>query len=119
MIDPTLKLAMMYSEKPEKLDEALAFAQKGKRLDPDNPICLDVLGWVYICRGETDRGIPILEKASEQLPRDPMIHYHLGVGYYSADNLEAARRSLQIAVQSPRQFKGKEHAREILNKLSP
>jgi len=119
MIDPTLKLAMMYSEKAEKLDEALEFAKRGKILNPENPISLDVLGWVYICRGETDLGIPLLEKASEQLPRDPMIHYHLGIGHYKADNREAARRSLQIAVQSPRQFKEKKHAREILNKLSP
>ncbi len=119
MIDPSLKIAMIYSEKPEKLEEALEFAIKGKVLDPDNPISLDVLGWVYICRGEADMGIPLLEKASEQLPRDPMIHYHLGVGYYNANNLEAAKRSLQIAVQSSQQFKGKKHAREILNKLPP
>ena len=119
LIDPALKLAMMYSEKPEKLDEALEFAKKGENIAPDNPISLDVLGWVYICRGETGIGISFLEKASEQLPWDPMIHYHLGIGYYNAGNLEAARRSLQIAVQSPQQFNGKEHAREIFNNLSP
>jgi tetratricopeptide (TPR) repeat protein len=111
-------LAMVYAEKPDKLDEALKLALKAKELAPQNPVSLDVLGWVYVQKGDIKKGLEKLNAASKKLPNDPVIQYHLGVAHYKNNDVKAAQKALQAAVRISKNFKGAEHAQELLNKIS-
>jgi len=118
LVEVYQKIALMYAEKPQKLDEAMKFAAQAEKLAPEDPIALDTLGWVHVQRGEIKEAIEKLKKASEDLLRDPLIQYHLGVAYYKNNNLKEAEKLLQAAILSSKDFKGVEHAREILKKIS-
>lgn len=116
--DAYQRLALILSEKPKSLDEALKFAIKAEELAPKNPLSLDVVGWVYVQRGEIKKGIEKLKEASSLLSQDPIILYHLGVGYYKNNNPKEAKNALQAALNISKNFRGAEQAGEILKKLS-
>lgn len=79
---------------------------------------MDVLGWVYVKRGEVKKGIEKLKEASCILSQDPVILYHLGVAYYKDNNPNEAKNALQTALNISKNFRGADQAAEILKKLS-
>lgn len=111
------KLALMLCEEPGKLDEAMALATKAFTLTPEDPISLDVLGWVYLQKGDTDKAIEKLTEASKRLPQHPVILYHLGVAHYRSADREEAKRALKAAIGLSKDFRGAKHALELLKKL--
>ncbi len=110
-------LAILLAEKPEHGSEALQFAQKAVGLAPKNPESLDALGWVYIQQGQFKAGIEHVQKAQQLLPRDPLVMYHLGVGYYRDQQPEEARKWLQAAVALSKNFNGRTQAEELLGNI--
>jgi tetratricopeptide (TPR) repeat protein len=116
--DAYQRLSLIFSEQPRNHDEALKMAQKAIELAPESPFSLDSLGWVYVQRGETKKGIEKLRNASTLLPQDPIILYHLGVGYYKDNNPKEAKNALQAALNVSKNFRGADQATEILKKLS-
>lgn len=116
--DAYQRLALIFSEQPKNHDEALKMAQKAIELAPQSPFSLDSLGWVYVQRGETKKGIEKLREASTLLPQDPIILYHLGVGYYKYNNPKEAKNALQAALNISKNFRGADQATEILKKIS-
>ena len=115
--DAYQRLALIFSEKPKSLDEALKLAAKAEELAPKNPLSLDAVGWVYIQRGEVKKGIEKLKEALSILSQDPVILYHLGVGHYKNNNPNEAKKALQAALNISKNFRGADQAIEILKKL--
>ena len=113
-----IRLAMILSENEGKNDEALALAQKAQELAPNDPYALDVLGWVFVQRGEIEKAFSKLREASKSLPQDPVVKYHLGVAYYKHKNVKAATTALKEALRISNDFRGADDAKEILQKLS-
>jgi tetratricopeptide (TPR) repeat protein len=116
--DAYQRLALIFSEQPKNHDEALKMAQKAIELAPQSPFSLDSLGWVYVQRGDTKKGIEKLREALALLPQDPIILYHLGVGYYKDNNPKDAKNALQAALNISKNFRGADQATEILKKFS-
>jgi len=116
--DAYQRLALILAGQPKSHDEALKMAQKAIELAPQNPFSLDALGWVYVQRGELKKGIEKLKEASSLLPQDPVILYHLGVGYYKNNNPKDAKNALQSSLNISTSFRGADQAAEILKKLS-
>jgi tetratricopeptide (TPR) repeat protein len=85
--------------------------------DSENPAYLDTIGWVYYKTGEYDQAIAMLEKAVNTLPNEPLLHYHLGMAYFSSGNETAAHKNLEIAVNGDRNFRGKDEAKVTLDEL--
>jgi tetratricopeptide (TPR) repeat protein len=111
------RLAFVLSERPKESEEALKFATKAVELAPKDPLSLDALGWVYIQRGDVKKGIEKLEEASRLSSRDPVILYHLGVGYYKDGNAVEAKTVLEAALGISKDFRGADQATEILKKI--
>jgi tetratricopeptide (TPR) repeat protein len=57
------------------------------------------LGWIYYKKGDLDKALSFIEKASE-LVEDPVIYDHLGDIYYERSDKEKAvrfwRKSLEV-----------------------
>jgi tetratricopeptide (TPR) repeat protein len=100
----------------EDLDRAYELAKKAVQLKPEEATAIDTLGWVHYLRGETDMAIAELEKAFEQAPDSPAIHYHLGLSLAKANRLDEAREMLELAV-SKDDFDEREAAEKALQAL--
>lgn len=83
----------------------------------DEPAYLDTVGWVHYRRGEVDQAVSVLEQALQKVPSAPLIHYHLGMAYFTKGNVESAQQHLEKALETKAQFDGINDARATLNKL--
>ena len=103
-------LAYLYSERLGDNDKAYVIAEKGRQLQPSEPHTADTLGWILYKRGEYARALGLLDEAATALPAEPEVQFHLGMTHYMMGEEEPARLALQPAVESPRDFPGKEEA---------
>lgn len=110
-------LAWIYVAADRKLDEALQLAQTANQVLPDEPHINDTLGWIYCRKNLGSVAIPYLERSIKVDPTDPAVHYHLGVAYMQAGDPGRARKSLETALGSKREFLGIADARAALTKL--
>lgn len=83
----------------------------------DNAAYLDTLGWVRYKRGEYDSAIRAFEQAISQVPKEPILHYHLGMAYYNKGDTLQARKHLEQAVNTSGNYHGRDEARATLQKL--
>ncbi|MET0070416.1 MAG: tetratricopeptide repeat protein [Candidatus Thiodiazotropha sp.] len=98
-----------------ELDKALELVE-GFELS-ENPIILDTLGWVHVKRGEIDKALPILQRAARKGSGLPDIDYHLGFAYFQQGRMEDAKRHINTALESKKQFEGIEEAKALLNQI--
>jgi Flp pilus assembly protein TadD len=80
-------------------DLALSLAQAAVRGMPESPEAADTLGWAYYQKGSFSFAAEQLERAVRGMPKNATYHYHLGVVYSAADELEKARIHLQKALE--------------------
>jgi tetratricopeptide (TPR) repeat protein len=81
-----------------KSDEALAFAQKAKELEPGRPEVDDTLGWVLYQRAVYGEAVSHLEAASKK-SSDPAIQYHLGLAYVKSGKRDQGEQVLRNALK--------------------
>jgi tetratricopeptide (TPR) repeat protein len=83
-----------------RLDQAEQMIRTALKQEPDNGYYVDSLGWVYFKRGEYERAVIELEKASQLAQDDPVILEHLGDAYQSLkrfrEALAAYQRSMDL-----------------------
>jgi len=60
------------------LDSAQKLVKKALDLEPENPLYLDSMGWIYYLKGDYDRAFEYLKKAVEKEGDDPEILEHMG-----------------------------------------
>lgn len=70
-------LAYAYAEADEYLNEALKMAKEALKAEPENPVYLDTLGWVYFKRGVFDRSIELLQEALDRASEKSEVRSHL------------------------------------------
>ncbi|PYD75939.1 tetratricopeptide repeat protein [Novacetimonas pomaceti] len=75
------------------------YLRRALALSPDDGQIRDSVGWVMLRLGHVGEGLPLLERAAEQLPQDPAINYHLGVAYWVSGRQLEAVNSWQEASQ--------------------
>jgi len=112
------RVALLLSERPDQLDEALKYAEKAVSLEPNGPHTLDTLGWVYFQRGDVEQALPRLTDASRQLPQDPLVQFHLGMAYYKKKDFAEAKEKLEYSLRLSKEFKGAKEAEEALKEIS-
>lgn len=111
-------LAYLYSEHLGQLDKAYQAAQKARELLPENPAAADTLGWILYQRGEYPWALSLLQASADKLPGEGEVLFHLGMTHYVLGNEEAARTFLQRAVNSSKDFTGKDEANQRLSILN-
>ncbi len=70
-------LAFAYAESNEYLNEALKLAKEAVKSDPENPVFLDTMGWVYFKRGVFDNAILNLKASLQRDPTSRRTRSHL------------------------------------------
>ena len=93
---------------------ALHAAEEANRLAPGQPALMDTLGWVLVERGDTKRGVPILQKAVALAPGVPDFRLHLGAGLIKAGDKEAGKKELEQVIAAGADLPSAEEARVLL-----
>jgi tetratricopeptide (TPR) repeat protein len=111
-------LAFMAASRKERLNDALAWANKAIEISPKTSTLYDTLGWVYRARGELDLAVKALERAIADTPQQPNFRYHLGVVYAEQGKKKEAIAALQKALELDKNFRYAADARARLKELS-
>ncbi len=82
----------LLAEAGMQLEFAKQLVQKALELDPDNPIYLDSMGWVYYKLGDLKTAEYYIARAIDLGAKDPEILEHMG-------DLQAAKGNLQRALE--------------------
>lgn len=108
--------AYLLAEANTRLDEAEAMANRALATEPNNPIYLDTLGWIYYRQGRYQQAVQLLEQAVQDAPQEPELRYHLGMAYWMRGRLPEARVELRKAANLWRIQKGQPY-KEALQAL--
>lgn len=82
----------------QNLQEAQKILQKAVDIAPDEGAIRDSLGWAMLMNKHLPDAIKQLELASETIPQDPELNYHLGVAYWQAGRHQEAINQWNIAL---------------------
>ncbi|MEP7062465.1 MAG: XrtA/PEP-CTERM system TPR-repeat protein PrsT [Betaproteobacteria bacterium] len=74
--------------------KALEYAEKANKLAPDQPRILDTLGTLLVEKGDTARGLPMLQKAVQMAPDISAIRLNLARALVKAGQNDAAKKEL-------------------------
>jgi exosortase/archaeosortase family protein len=111
-------LAYLYSEPLRQPDKAYAMAERARQLLPNNPAVADTLGWIHFQRAEYDWGLAMIQESALRLAAQPDVQYHLGMAHYMLGEEDPARVALQAALQTSKDFPGKDEAGRRLAMLA-
>lgn len=108
-------LALVYQRSQDA--RAAQAGEAAYRLAKDEPVVMDTFGWILVEQGDTARGLPILQQASEKAPQARDVRYHLAMGLYKSGDQAAARKELQTLVAGNMQFAQADATRALLKQL--
>ena len=107
-------LAYLLADQNRDLNEALGLANIAKKANPEDPSIADTLGWVYYARGLYPNAVSELTFATEKLPDNATVRYHLGMSYLKKGENEKARQELEKALSLDGSFEGSKEAKKAL-----
>lgn len=108
-------LAWAYQQ--QKDPRALATAEQAYKVAGTNAAVMDTLGWMLVEQGNTQRGLPLLQKAAATPAATPEIHYHLAVALHKSGDKAGARKQLETLLAQNKPFAQSEDARSLLKTL--
>ena len=104
-----------YRSDDASLKRAIEIADKLKNVN--QPVILDTVGWVYYKAGNYADAVAVLKKVVAAQPAMEIFNYHLGMAYQKTGNNEEARKYLEAALASGKEFQGRDAAVTTLNSL--
>ena len=111
-------LAVLYLDHGGDVNVALSLAQKVKQKMPRSPLPADTLGWAYYKLGSFDSAVAELQESVKGAPNNAMFGFHLGMAYLADRQPEAARRTLQKALEDDPRSPFAANIRETLGRLT-
>lgn len=108
-------LAWALSE--EKDPRAMQYAEQAYKLAPENPAVLDTFGWLLAQKGDTARGVGMLQKASGLAPAAADIRYHYAQALVKAGDKGKARKEIEQLLTDTKGFVKADEAKALLKQL--
>jgi len=108
---------LAYAYQQTKDPRALATAEQAFKVAGDNASVMDTLGWMLVEQGNTQRGLPLLQKAAAGAPTLPEVRYHLAVALNKSGDKAGARKELESLLAQNQPFAQQEEARSLLKTL--
>ncbi|GAC1407332.1 MAG: PEP-CTERM system TPR-repeat protein PrsT [Burkholderiaceae bacterium] len=122
--NPVLLNNLAYAYQQDKDSRALATAEKAAQAGPEIAAVLDTLGWSLSEQGNTERALPVLQKAVLLSQKDPAgsaaaqnIRYHLARTMLRAGDKAGARKELEGVIASGKVFPELDDAKALLKTL--
>jgi putative PEP-CTERM system TPR-repeat lipoprotein len=93
--------------------QAIVYAEEANKLAPNHPTTMDTLGSLLIERGEVDRGLDLLQKASAKAPRAAAIRLNFVRALIKLGRKDAARKELDDLAKFGDQFSGQNEVKQL------
>ena len=77
---------------PSELSYALELANQAIELDPENPMILDTIGWIYFKQNKYNKALTFLQRSYKNSGNNLVILDHLGDVYLKLGNIEKANQ---------------------------
>jgi len=97
---------------------AVALARRAVELAPTDADFLDTLGWLLVATDAADEGLRHLREARSRAADNPTHAYHLALALERLGRAAEARREVDEALASGRDFPEREAARALVERLS-
>jgi len=110
-------LALLLAREEARRSVALGFAERARKLRPNDPRVADTLGGILIDCERYDRAVEILLPAAAARPDDTRTLHHAAMACYRAYRWEDARRLFTAALKLDPEYEGAEEARAALEKI--
>jgi putative PEP-CTERM system TPR-repeat lipoprotein len=108
-------LAWMLRQKNPQ--QARQYAEKALTLAPDDGSVMDTLGVIVLEQGDKQRALDLLRKASQQLPQNRDIRYHLAKTLVANGQKDEARQVLRGILGDQITFDSRQEAEALLKEL--
>lgn len=93
-------LGYLWADQGKNLDKAYKMIQKALDAEPENPAYLDSMGWVLFKKGEFDKAVEQLKKATSlKNGDDSTIFDHLGDAFQKIGKISEAIQAYEKALQ--------------------
>ena len=92
--NPAMLNNLAWSLSQSKDPKALGYAEKAVKLAPEQPALIDTLGMLLVDKGDTARGVELLQKAVSLAPQVPAIRLNLARGLVKAGRKDEAKKEL-------------------------
>ena len=110
-------LAYDYCDHLNQLDKAFELANRARQIAPTNTFVADTFGWVLFRKQEYAQAASAIQESADGQPNHPDVRYHLGMARYMTGDEAAARAAFEKALQSDKDFTGKDEAMRRLEFL--
>jgi tetratricopeptide (TPR) repeat protein len=108
--------ALLLDQRSDPESYARALELSVRFSESSQPALVDTLGWAYYRNGDIGNAIKYLEIAVAGADQSPLLHYHLGMAYFAAQETAPAREELEKAtVLKQVKYPGVEEAQETLD----
>lgn len=96
---------------------ALGYAERAVQLAPDSAPALDTLGTLLVAKGETEKGIEYLERATTLAPNRHDIRFNYAKALVKAGRKDVARQQLAMLQAVNEEFAGKAELPALLKQI--
>jgi len=100
-----------------KNPNAIEYAERANELAPDNPLVMDTLGWILTEKGQTERGLQLLGRATELAPNAYEIRLNFAKALVKAGRKDAARKELEVLARLDSKLPVQQEASALLARL--
>ncbi|RDE52325.1 MAG: PEP-CTERM system TPR-repeat protein PrsT [Candidatus Accumulibacter meliphilus] len=97
--------------------KALEYAERARRLAPDNPNVLDTVGLLLVERGDLVGGTELLKRASAAAPYAPELRLNLARALVKSGDTTGARRELEVLVKLGDKYPQQGEVKKLLDGL--
>lgn len=97
--------------------KAIEYAEKANKLAPNQPAIMDTLGMLLVEKGETERGLTLLQDAVKLAPSTPELRLDLAKALIKADRKDAARKELEALAKLGDRFKAQADVEQLMKGL--
>jgi tetratricopeptide (TPR) repeat protein len=108
-------LAWLYMDSGDDPERALQAVAAAKTFQPADAHLLDTEGWIYVRKGDYQRGRDLLLQAAKQND-SPTTSYHLAQAHFALGQWAASEQCLQRALETDAPFPERAAAAELLTR---
>jgi putative PEP-CTERM system TPR-repeat lipoprotein len=115
--NPLLLNNLAWVAAQERDPKAIEYAETANQLAPNRPEIMDTLGTLLVAKGDTTRGVDLLQQAADLAPAQGAIRLNLAKALIKAKQVAAARKQLDSLAALGDKFPAQAEVAQLLKGL--